>query len=157
MSIASQSSQMRPLLEAARSSGNWQPLVDAVPYARWLGLLVEPRAGELVCHLKFEEMLVGNATIPALHGGALGGLLESAAAFQLLYAHESIVLPKIINVTVDYLRSARAVDTFATGIITKQGRRVTSVRALAWQEDRNKPVAAANAHFLVQDGVDDGS
>jgi len=148
----SKPSQMRPLLEAARTTGNWQPLVDAVPYARWLGLLLEPKDGELVCHMRFQDMLVGNYTIPALHGGALGGLLESAAAFQLLFEHESIVLPKIINVTVDYLRSARAVDTFATGIITKQGRRVTSVRAVAWQEDRNKPVATANAHFLVDDG-----
>lgn len=148
----SRPNQMRPLLESARQSGNWQPLVDAVPYARWFGLLLEPKDGELICHLRFQDMLVGNASLPALHGGTLGGLLESAAVFQLLYQAESIVLPKIINVTVDYLRSARAVDTFATGVITKQGRRVTSVRALAWQEDRSKPVATANAHFLVDDG-----
>lgn len=143
---------LRPLLEQARATGVWQPLVDEVPYARWLGLLLEPKGGEMICHLPFREMIVGNASLPALHGGALGGLLESAAAFQVLYQAESIVLPKIINITVDYLRSARAVDTFATGVITKQGRRVISVRALAWQEDRNKPVAAANAHFLVEDG-----
>ncbi len=143
---------LRPLLEAARATGHWQPLVDAVPYGRWLGLLLEPKDGEMICHLPFKEMIVGNASLPALHGGALGGLLESAAAFQLLYQAESIVLPKIINVTVDYLRSARAVDTFATGLITKQGRPVTSVRAFAWQEDRNKPAATANAHFLVDDG-----
>lgn len=143
---------LRPLLEQARATGHWQPLVDAVPYGRYLKLLLEPKDGELICHLPFQEMIVGNASLPALHGGALGGLLESAAAFQLLYAHESVVLPKVINITVDYLRSARPVDTFATGIITKQGRRVTSVRALAWQEDRDKPVASANAHFLVDDG-----
>ena len=145
-------SSLRPLLEAARATGVWQPLVDAVPYARFLGLLLEPKDGELVCHMPYKEMLVGNQSIPALHGGTLGGLLETAAAFELLYEAESIVLPKIINVTVDYLRSARAVDTFATCVITKQDRRVTSVRALAWQEDRTKPVAAANAHFLVDDG-----
>lgn len=145
-------SPMRALLEAARTTGSWQPLVDAVPYARFLGLLLEPKGGELICHMPYQDMLVGNQSLPALHGGTLGGLLESAAAFQLLYEAESIVLPKIINVTVDYLRSARAVDTFATGVITKQGRRVTSVRAIAWQEDRNKPVAAANAHFLIDDG-----
>jgi uncharacterized protein (TIGR00369 family) len=133
----------------AKLKGEWQSLVDAIPYARWLGLSLVVTNDELICTMKFDPMLIGNATIPALHGGTLGGLLESAAVFQLLWESQSVVLPKIINVTVDYLRSARAVDTFATGVITKQGRRVTSVRAIAWQEDRNRPVASANAHFLV--------
>jgi uncharacterized protein (TIGR00369 family) len=141
---------VREVLAEAKKTGDWQRFVDHIPYAKWLGLGLEVQDGELVTTMRFAPMLVGNATIPALHGGTLGGLLESAAVFQLLWAHESVVLPKIINVTVDYLRSARAVDTYATGTITRQGRRVTSVRALAWQEDRSKPVAAANAHFLVE-------
>jgi uncharacterized protein (TIGR00369 family) len=142
-------SLLRDRLEEAKRGGDWQPLVDAIPYAKWLGLGLSVQGGEMICTMRFDPMLVGNYTIPALHGGTLGGLLESAAVFQLLWESQSIVLPKIINVTVDYLRSARTVETFATGVITKQGRRVTSVRAIAWQEDRNRPVAAANAHFLV--------
>jgi len=142
---------LRERLCEAKERGEWQPLVEAIPYARWLGLSLAMQGDELICTMKFDPMLVGNYTIPALHGGTLGGLLESAAVFQLLWDAQSVVLPKIINVTVDYLRSARAVDTYATGVITKQGRRVTSVRAIAWQEDRDRPVAAANAHFLVDD------
>ena len=33
--------------------------------------------------------------------------------------------------------------------VTKQGRRMVNVFAEAWQDDRSKPVATANAHFLV--------
>lgn len=143
-------SAIRAVLAEAKRTGDWQPLVDAIPYARWLGLSVETRGAELVCTMRFDPKLIGNYTIPALHGGTLGGLLESTAVFALFHAREAVVLPKIINVTVDYLRSARAVDTFATGVITRQGRRVTSVRATAWQDDRERPVAAANAHFLVE-------
>jgi len=142
-------SLLRDRLSAAKANGEWNAFVEAIPYAKWLGLSCSVDGGEMISTMKFEPMLVGNSTIPALHGGTLGGLLESAAVFQLLFEAETIVLPKIINVTVDYLRSARAVDTFATGVITKQGRRVTSVRAIAWQEDRNRPVASANAHFLI--------
>jgi acyl-coenzyme A thioesterase PaaI-like protein len=40
-------------------------------------------------------------------------------------------------------------DSFATGIVTKQGRRVASVRAHAWQKDRDKLFAAATTHFLI--------
>ncbi len=143
-------SAIRAVLSEAKRTGDWQRLVDAIPYAKWLGLSVEAREGELVCTMRFDPQNVGNAPLPALHGGALGGLLESTAVFALFHAREAVVVPKIINVTVDYLRSARAVDTFATGVITRQGRRVTSVRAVAWQDDRERPVAAANAHFLVE-------
>lgn len=142
-------SLLRDCLAEAKRSGHWQPMVDAIPYAKWLGLGLELRDGEPICTMKFDAKLIGNYSIPALHGGTLGGLLESAAVFQLLWASESIVLPKVVNITVDYLRSARAVDTYATGEIFKQGRRVTTVRAIAWQEDRSRPVASANAHFLV--------
>jgi acyl-coenzyme A thioesterase PaaI-like protein len=61
-----------------------------------------------------------------------------------------VLVPKTITITIDYLRSARPVDTFARGIVTKQGRRVANVRVEAWQEDPAQPVAAANAHFLVK-------
>lgn len=142
-------SVLRDRLGEAKRTGQWQPLVEAIPYAKWLGLTLDVTKGSPICTMKYDEKLIGNGSIPALHGGTLGGLLESAAVFQLLWAAESIVLPKVVNITVDYLRSARTVDTYATAEIFKQGRRVTTVRAVAWQEDRSKPVASANAHFLV--------
>jgi len=141
---------LRPMLAHAKSSDDWQPLVDAIPYARFLGLSIRlDETKNAICTMRFDPKLVGNYTIPALHGGTLGSLLESAAVFALFCAQETASLPKIITITVDYLRSARAVDTFATASITKQGRRVTTVQATAWQEDRQKPVATANAHFLL--------
>jgi acyl-coenzyme A thioesterase PaaI-like protein len=42
-----------------------------------------------------------------------------------------------------------AADTFARGRVIRQGRRVANVRAEAWQESPDKPVAAAHAHFLL--------
>ena len=93
--------------------------------------------------------MVGNPMLPALHGGTMGALLESTAIFELLWHAESIVLPKTINLTVQYLRSARPVDTFATATITKHGRRVVAARAEAWQGADERPVATASAHFLV--------
>ena len=50
-------------------------------------------------------------------------------------------LPKPIDITIDYLRSARAVDTRARARIAKRGRRVVNVHAELWQEDPDKPVA----------------
>ena len=59
------------------------------------------------------------------------------------------MVPKTITITVDFLRSGRPEDTYAQGIITKRGRRVVNVRTEAWQGARDRPIAIANAHFLI--------
>jgi uncharacterized protein (TIGR00369 family) len=138
-------------LTEAKKTNDYDGLVAAIPYAKFLGLAVEkvPGSDELVTSMTFQPHLVGNAQLPALHGGTLGALLESAAIFELMWRAETVVLPKTITFTVDYTRSAATVDTFARAIITRQGRRVTNVRAEAWQDDRARPVATAHAIFLV--------
>jgi acyl-coenzyme A thioesterase PaaI-like protein len=136
-------------LTALKEAGDYAGIARVIPYSVWLGLGFEERDGRLLGKLSYSEMLVGNPLLPALHGGTLGALLESTAIFEIMWRQESLVLPKTINVTIDYLRSGRPVDTFASATITKHGRRVVAVRADAWQEDRNRLIATANAHFLV--------
>jgi uncharacterized protein (TIGR00369 family) len=136
-------------LTAARSSQDYQALVDLIPYASFLGLTAAMRGDELITTLRYGAHLIGNPALPALHGGTLGALLESAAVFELLFRSETVVLPKTITLTVDYLRSGAPVDTHARGVVTRQGRRVTNVRIEAWQADRARPVATAHAVFLV--------
>ncbi|MCS6901495.1 MAG: PaaI family thioesterase [Myxococcales bacterium] len=142
-------SQVSQLMTEARRRGELSPLLTAIPYARFLGLTASLEGTSVVCRLTYAEHLIGNPALPALHGGTVGALLESAAIFQLLWSQESKGVPKIITLTVDYLRSARPMDTLARAQVTRQGRRVASVRAIAWQEDEEKPVATANAHFLL--------
>jgi acyl-coenzyme A thioesterase PaaI-like protein len=95
------------------------------------------------------DHIIGNPVLPAIHGGVVGAHLESTAIIHLIWGRESRQVPKIINLTIEYLRSARVVDTFAQATITKHGRRIANMRIEAWQADRNKPVAAAHAHFLL--------
>ena len=136
-------------LTEAKRAGDYQALYEAIPYARFLGLTATQDGDQLITTMRFGDHLIGNPTIPALHGGTLGALLESAAIFELLWRAETVVLPKTITLTVDYLRSGAPVDTHARGIVTRQGRRVTNVRMEAWQGDRGAPVATAHAIFLV--------
>jgi uncharacterized protein (TIGR00369 family) len=136
------------LLAGARASGDFSALVRAIPFARFLGLELTATDGELLATLRCAPHLTGNPLIPALHGGTLGALLESIAVFAVLAETENRA-PKTISVTIDYLRSARTVDTFARAEVVRQGRRVASVRSLAWQDDPAKPVAAANVLLLL--------
>ena len=66
-----------------------------------------------------------------------------------MWVGETLVVPKIITITVDYLRSARPIDTLARATLTRQGRRIANVAVEAWQDDRSRPVAAARMHFLL--------
>jgi hypothetical protein len=44
---------------------------------------------------------------------------------------------------------ARTVDTFARAEVVRKGRRVATVRSLAWQDDSSKSVAATNVLLLL--------
>ncbi|MBK8907240.1 MAG: PaaI family thioesterase [Rhodospirillales bacterium] len=132
-----------------RTRGDVAALNDLVPYARAVGLEAYVDGGGLVTVLRFRESNVGNTQIPAVHGGVVGALLEHAAILHLLAESDVKVVPKIINLSVDFLRPCLAADTFARGEVIKQGRRVANVRVQAWQDAADRPVAAGHAHFLV--------
>lgn len=136
-------------IREARTSGEPNRFLELVPYARFLGLSAALIGDELRCTMTFADHLVGDSSIPALHGGTTGALLESAAIFTVLWSSDTERLPKTINLTVDYLRSGRARDTYAAAEIVRAGRRVVTVRATAWQDDREQPIATASCHFLL--------
>jgi acyl-coenzyme A thioesterase PaaI-like protein len=137
------------LVAEARRTGDLAGLAGSTPYNKFMNIAPENSTGELLTRMRFSPPLIGNMMLPALHGGTIGALLESAAIFQVLWESETIAIPKIITITVDYLRSGRPVDTLARATLTKQGRRVVNVAVEAWQDDRARPIASANAHFLI--------
>jgi len=137
-------------LALAGEATNIEALLGAIPYARHLGMDVERQGRELTFILRFAPHLIGNPRLPALHGGVIGSFLETAAILGLIWDTPLQVLPKPVDIGIDFLRSGRPVDTFARTIITKRGRRVANVRAEAWQEERARPIAALHGHFLIK-------
>ncbi|MBZ4417552.1 PaaI family thioesterase [Myxococcus sp. RHSTA-1-4] len=137
------------LVRQVRKSREYRKLTDAIPYTRYMGIGVENLAGEMLCRMAYSPKLIGNSILQALHGGTLGALLESAAIFELLLQTDTERVPKVISLTVDFLRSGKPQDTFAKALITRQGRRVANVRVEAWQDDRTRPIASAHALFLL--------
>lgn len=139
-------------LQQANTVEALKPLIAQMPYARFLGFSVEGEGVDLIGRLSCNATHYGNARIRAVHGGAIGALLELTATAQLLLLPELPRMPKIINVTHEYLRGAQGTDfVLAHASVTRQGRRVATVHVTAWVDNRDKPVAAANAHFLLAD------
>ena len=124
-------------------------ILAAIPYARFLGVEVEHADGGLECVLPFRDEIVGNARLPAVHGGVLGAFLELTALLRLIDESGTDRVPKPITFSVDYLRSAGPATTRARAEIFKLGRRIANVHVVAWQDDRTRPVAAGNGKFLL--------
>jgi uncharacterized protein (TIGR00369 family) len=124
-------------------------VLAAIPYAQFLGVRVERVDGQLECVLPFRDEIVGNARLPAVHGGVLGAFLELTAFLRLIDESGAGRVPKPITFSVDYLRSAGPADTRARAEIFKLGRRIAHVHVVAWQDDRARPVVAGNGKFLL--------
>lgn len=142
-------------------------LVGAMPYAQRLGVCFDRRGDELTAILPFDDRLVGNPMLPALHGGATAAFLEIASIVELAWSglwdeiesgRLSIAdlgagrlprLPKTIDLTTDFLRTGLPRDAYARARVNRSGRRYASVHVEAWQDNRARPFAQATGHFLM--------
>jgi uncharacterized protein (TIGR00369 family) len=121
-------------------------LLEAWPYARFLGVRLEAGGTGPLAVLPFDPKLIGNPILPALHGGVVASFLELAALARLDAAGRRA---RTIDITVDYLRPARPVTFYAEARILKLGRRAANLAVEAWQDDRESPVAALRGHFMI--------
>jgi uncharacterized protein (TIGR00369 family) len=117
------------------------------PFARCLGIRV---GGDGALIMPFSQKIIGNPILPAIHGGMTGAFLETTAIVGVTRELGVSALPKPIGLTVNYLRSGRALDTFASASVVKQGRRVVAFEAKAWQDDAERPIASAFGHFMLR-------
>jgi len=142
-------------------------LVDGVPYIRFMGITFERRGDELTGVMAYDDHLIGNPMLPALHGGATSAFLEVTAMITLswsliwddmesgvldveaLTAGQLPRLPKTVDFTVDFLRSGLPRDSYARARVTRSGRRYGSVHVEAWQDNRERMHAQATGHFVM--------
>jgi acyl-coenzyme A thioesterase PaaI-like protein len=124
-------------------------LIELIPYAKWIGMKVDVQTQAPLFHLPFQASHIGNVLVPALHGGLVGGFLENAAILYLMWACQTTSLPRIVDFSIDYLRSGKPQDVWAQCDIVRQGKRIANVEIRGWQEEYTKPIVAARAHFLL--------
>jgi acyl-coenzyme A thioesterase PaaI-like protein len=144
-----------------------EALTQGVPYIQFMGIDFDRRGDELTATMHYDDMLIGNPMLPALHGGATAAFMEIAAVMELSWAMlwsdiesgkidardlkpEALPrLPKTIDFTVDYLRTGLPRDAYARARVNRSGRRYASVHVEAWQDNRKRLYAQATGHFLM--------
>lgn len=125
--------------------------IALTPYARSLGIKLSEWDGDTpIIRVDFIEAVEGRPE--HYHGGATGGLLETAGYAVLrsmlaLKQREAILKP--INITVQYLAAGKSRETYARGRVTKLGRRSANITVEAWQDDPDRPIATAVMNVLV--------
>lgn len=147
-------------------------LVARVPFIRTLGVVFERHGDELTAILPYDEKLIGNPVLPALHGGATAGFLEVAALIELSWSQiwadvetgrvtpqqvsepQAIRMPKTVDFTVDFLRSGLPRDAYARARVNRSGRRYASVHVEGWQDNRSRLFAQATGHFVMPPPID---
>ena len=141
-------------------------LVSGIPYMQYLGVRFDRRGDELTAVLPYDDKLIGNPMLPALHGGVTAAFLEMTAVVSLSWSYlwEDIEsgaleldanvpqlprLPKTVDFSVDYLRSGLPRDAYACARINRAGRRYASVHVEGWQDNRGRLFAQATGHFVM--------
>ena len=150
-----------------RRDGALARLVDAIPHIKFMGISFERRGDELTGMMAYSDMLIGNPTLPAIHGGATAAFLETTTIIELAWSElwqkieteklsgaeiEALpmpVLPKTIDFTTDYLAAGKPRDIYTRARINRSGRRYASVHVEAWQDNRQKIIGQATGHFLM--------
>lgn len=140
---------IRPMLEAARQAKEPQQILNLIPYSSFIGAQAKIEDNSVLYYLEKRASNIGNPSLPAIHGGVIGGFMELSAAIELLYNLNIENIPKVADFSLDYLRPGRFKTTYANCSVLRHGKKLVNVSVTAWQETPAKPIATARCHFLV--------
>ncbi|WP_299729144.1 PaaI family thioesterase [uncultured Endozoicomonas sp.] len=133
----------------ARETRSFSLLTQVIPYAELIGMECLSVGDDALFSLKYQQTNIGNPILPAIHGGVIGGFMEMSAALHLMLFMDEPRLPKIVDFSIDYLRSGQPKAIYAQCAVCRQGSRVANVSVTAWQSKKEEPIAIARGHFKL--------
>ncbi len=140
---------IKSIVQECKDSNNFDVLVNWVPYARTIGMGCMKAGDEIIFTLPANEDNIGNPTLPAIHGGVLGGFIEQSAILFVLMIAEQPKFPKVVDLSIDYLSAGHYRDSFAQCRALRVGRRLANIQVSAWQDKKEQPIATARANLLL--------
>jgi len=141
--------EISQVIIAARQAKKPQMILDLIPYSSFIGTQAKVEKEAVIYWLERRSSNIGNPSLPAIHGGVIGGFLELSAAIEVLYVLDVNAVPKVVDFSLDYLRPGRYKTIYANCTVLRQGKKLVNVSATAWQDDPATPIATARCHFLL--------
>jgi len=124
---------------------------EGIPFNRFLGLQCEDLGpGRATLRMPFREELIGDPHRPALHGGTLSALADTAGGAALFSDVDLDARVSTIDLRIDYLRPGRLDDVWAEAKVVRRGNRVGVARITVWQ---NSPPGSGEEHCVIAEAT----
>lgn len=123
--------------------------MEALPHAKALNISLDQLGdGRAEFSMPYDERLVGDPETGVLHGGAVSALLDSACGAAVIAHPDNGGGTATLDLRIDYMRAATPGQALVAQAHCYQvTRSVAFVRAVALDDDRDRPVASATGAF----------
>lgn len=126
--------------------------IEAIPFSKALGMdLSEIGGGKAVISMPYNAELVGDPASGVIHGGAVSALMDTCGGAAVMSHPDMPAATATIDLRIDYMRAATPGQSIrAEATCYHVTRAVAFVRATAYDDDTDNPVAAATGAFTFQ-------
>jgi len=126
-------------------------MMEWTPQGRALGLELTKLDGKRVCgRAPYRPELVGDPETGVIAGGVITTFLDQLCGMAAVLAMKEPSTVATIDLRIDYMRPATpARDVLAEAHCYKIGRNVAFVRAVAFEDTADNPIAHATSTFMV--------
>jgi uncharacterized protein (TIGR00369 family) len=126
--------------------------MEAIPHSRHLSMRMDMLDdGVAEISMPYDERLIGDPDTGVIHGGAVSALMDSCCGAAVV-SHPGVPsATATLDLRIDYMRPATPGQRIlARAECYHVTRTVAFVRAHAYDDDRDRPVAAATGAFTVE-------